>query len=120
VPKRRKQGLAAIRVLYHPLALSDMKKELDTQTMADVVALAAMLNGRTQPEIVALLENRSEKKVCQWEGSHRQGALRVIFAWGKAGLWLIGAFVKHNDEHGERLARRILPRAKEVLQRVPN
>ena len=112
--KRKKKALTPVRVLYHPAALSDMKRELDPTTMSDVVALASGLNGKTHPEIVALLENRSERKVCQWEGSHRQGGLRVLFAWGAGGLHLIGAFVKHNDEEGERLAKRILHRAEEV------
>lgn len=62
-------------------------------------------------QIIAMLDSRTEQKVYQWESSNPGGALRVVFAWGKACLWCIGAFVKVNDADGERYMRRILPRA---------
>lgn len=81
---------------------------------ADVIAKVDRLNGRTQPEIVSLLDGRTERKIYQWEGSSEGGTLRIIFAWGKGCLWMIGAFVKVNDKEGERYMRRIRPRADEV------
>lgn len=61
-----------------------------------------------------MLDPRTESKVFQWEGSAEGGTLRIVFAWGKGCLWMIGAFVKVNDREGERFMRRILPRALEV------
>jgi len=100
-----------IPIRYHPEALADMQAMLDRATLADVIAIVDRLNLKTHQEIVAMLDSRTEQKVCQWESSNPAGALRVVFAWGKACLWCIGAFVKGNDAEGERYMRRILPRA---------
>lgn len=91
-----------------------MFAELDRATIADVRVLIEELDGKGHQEIVAILDERTERKVYQREKSHAAGTLRVIFAWGKACLWFIGAFVKHNDREGERRMRRILPRARQV------
>ncbi len=108
-----KKQLPGIKILYHPTAQSELV-DLAPAIQADVVAKVDRLNGRTQPEIVSMLDRRTEPKVYQWEGSAEGGTLRVIFAWGKGCMWLIGSFVKTNNKEGERFMRRILPRAKEV------
>ena len=109
-----RRQLPGIRILYHPKAQDEVLIQLAVSEQADVVAKVDRLNGRTQPEIVSLLDNRSERKVFQWEGSADGGTLRIVFAWGKGCLWMIGAFVKVNDKEGERYMRRIRPRADEV------
>lgn len=103
-----------IPILYHPDAQAELSASLDVATVADVVVIIDKLKGKTHQELVSLLDTRSERKVCQWECSHSGGTLRVVFSWGKGCLWFIGAFVKVNDPHGERLMKRILPRADEV------
>ncbi len=110
----RKKPQRGIRILYHPEAQDDLLRSLAPDVLADVVARVDRLNGRTQPEIVAMLDRRTESKVFQSESSAEGGTLRIIFAWGKGCLWMIGAFVKVNDKEGERYMKRILPRANEV------
>ena len=110
---------APIRVCYHAAALAEIFEDLDAPTQADVIALVDQLDGKTHQELVALLDPRTERKVYQWEGSNARGGLRIVFAWGKASLWVIGAFVKHNDREGERLVQRILHRAAEVEKLAP-
>lgn len=109
----KKQTQPPITIVYHPDAAAELLSA-DKEMVADVVAVVNKLNGKTHQELVALLDGRSERKVCQWERSNRGGALRVVFAWGAGCLWYIGAFVKINDAHGERLMKQILPRALEV------
>ncbi|MEO6990464.1 MAG: hypothetical protein ABI346_06675 [Candidatus Baltobacteraceae bacterium] len=109
---RRK--LPGITILYHPATLEELRSSLAPSVQADVIAKVDRLNGRPQPEIVSMLDRRTEPKVFQWEGSAEAGTLRIVFAWGKGCLWMIGAFVKVNDKEGERYMRRILRRAVEV------
>ncbi|MEO6836540.1 MAG: hypothetical protein ABI231_11640 [Candidatus Tumulicola sp.] len=101
-------------MLYHPTALDELTGSLSPTVQADVLAKVDRINGRTHSEIVKMLDPRTEPKVFQWEASAQGGTLRVIFAWGKGCLWVIGAFVKVNNKEGERFMRRILPRAVEV------
>ncbi len=96
------------------MAQDELLISLSPAVQADVVAKVDRLNGRTQPEIVRMLERRTEPKVFQSEASAEGGTLRIIFAWGEGCLWMIGAFVKVNNKEGERYMRRILPRAIEV------
>ena len=110
----KKTPQRGIRLLYHPQAQDDLLTSLDPSVQSDVVAWVDRLNGRTQPELVSMLETRSERKVFQKEASAQGGTLRVVFAWGKGCLWMIGAFVKVNEPDGERHMKRILPRAAEV------
>jgi hypothetical protein len=106
----RKRPLPGVKVFYHPDAQAELAS-LPRATQADVVAKVNRVDGRTHPEIVKMLDARTEPKVFQWEGSAEGGTLRVVFAWGKGCLWMIGAFVKVNDKEGERFMKRILPRA---------
>jgi hypothetical protein len=111
---KAKRPPAPIPIKMHPDAEEDLTSRLDPRTAADVTALIDDLDGRTHQELVALLDQRSERKLCQLEKSHPEGTLRILFAWGKACLWFIGAFVKHNNPEGERFMRRIRPRAEQV------
>jgi hypothetical protein len=116
---KAKRPQSRIPIYYQPDALADIKASLDAATQADVVATVLKLDGQIHQDIVALLDERTERKVFQWEGSHAKGTLRIVFAWGKACLWVIGAFVKSDDAHGERLMKRILPRADTVKKMGP-
>jgi hypothetical protein len=109
-----KRPQAPVTIMYHADAEESMRSELDPRTAADVTALIDDLDGRTHQEIVARLDERTERKIYQLEKSHPAGTLRVVFAWGKGCLWFIGAFVKHNDPEGERFMKHIRPRAKQV------
>jgi hypothetical protein len=44
--------------------------------------------------------------VYEWKRRTPEGGLRLIFSWGKGGLWCIGAFVKQNDAEGNRMLLR--------------
>jgi hypothetical protein len=118
VAGKRKQAPAGVRICYHPTALTEILR-LDDQTQADVIAEVRVLNGMPLADLKHFLEPRSERKVVQRELSHSQGGLRIVFAWGKGALWVIGAFVKHNDEEGERRAKRILHRVNDVQTMAP-
>jgi hypothetical protein len=109
-----KRTLPAIKIFFHPTAQADMFSTLSPAVQADVIAKVDRLNGKTHQEIVSQLDGRTERKIFQWEGSAEGGTLRIVFAWGKGCLWMIGAFVKVNDTEGERYMKRILPRALEV------
>ena len=43
-----------------------------------------------------------------WEKKHvvPEGALRILFIYGKTDLWCIGGFVKRNDSEGNNLLKR--------------
>jgi hypothetical protein len=110
----KKPPLPAIKIFLYPPAQAEILANLSSVVQADVAAKILRLSGKTQPEIVKMLDRRTEPKVYQWESSAPGGTLRIVFAWGKGCLWAIGAFVKVNDKEGERYMQRILPRAKVV------
>jgi hypothetical protein len=62
--------------------------------------------------VVSLLKKTNVEGVFEWRRRTPEGALRLIFSWGKGGLWCIGAFVKHDDREGDRLLRSYSDRAK--------
>ena len=103
-----------IPVMLHPVAVREMEISLDAIAQADVAWVFSKLDGSDIMFIRSFLDKRTDTKVSQFEGSHSAGALRVVFAWGKACLWFIGAFVKTDNRDGERYMKRILPRADEV------
>jgi hypothetical protein len=111
--KGREPSERRIDVVYHPAVRAEIA-DLPDETQANVLAQIAALNGKTHQQLVKLLDERSERKVCQWESSDACGTLRIVFAWGRGKLWAIGAFVKNNDAQGERFVRRILHRVAEV------
>lgn len=116
---KKKREQPGVPVLYHPDADDELHAELDAATVADVVDFIDSINGKTHQEIVARLDGRTERKIFQWETSHRAGTLRVAFAWGRGCLWFIGAFVKVNNAEGERYMSHIRPRAEEVREAGP-
>ncbi len=109
-----------VRICYHPDALAELP-QLTVETRRNVISEVGGLDGRPYQDIVAILDKRTEKKVYQREKSDARGTLRIIFAWGAASgvLWVIGAYVKHNDPEGERLFRRIAHRVREVATMSP-
>lgn len=46
-----------------------------------------------------------------------EGGLRLLFVYGETAVWCIGAFVKHNDEDGNRKLLSYLKRS-EVAERL--
>jgi phage-related protein len=118
VADKKKEPAAIIPIFYYPDA-DDELNDLDEKTRMMVLVEVDKLNGKSHQELVALLDGRTEPKVVQLEKSHWQGTLRVIFAWGRGCLWMIGSFVKRNNKEGERHMKRILPRASEVRLKSP-
>jgi len=114
VSKREKREMPGFRIMMHPDADRELPSNFDFTTEADIRSVLRLLDGKTQQELVAILDGRSNPKVYQFERSNVAGTLRVVFAWGKGVLWYVGAFVKANDRQGERLIRPFLKRAEHV------
>lgn len=114
MPKPKRRTPRDIPLKLHPRALREMQESLDAATQADIAVIFKAIDKQSHQRIASLLEPRTEPKVFQWERSNPAGTLRVVFAWGQGCLWFIGAFIKANDPQGERLIKRILPRAAEV------
>jgi hypothetical protein len=112
--KPKNSRVSAIPLALHQQAVTEMRASLDAATRADVALVFQQLDGKDIMTIRALLDTRTERKVVQFERSHPAGTLRIVFAWGKACLWFVGAFVKANNAEGERYMRRILPRVDAV------
>lgn len=107
---------AARRILirFHPSWRTEFD-DLSAGTQADVLDFIDRINRKTSVDISAVLEPRSEQKVFQKERRVAAGALRLLFRWGTNNeLWFLGAYIKNNNEQGERYARRILRRTADV------
>jgi hypothetical protein len=52
-----------------------------------------------------MLKKTHVERVFEYKRDTPEGGLRLLFAWGKGGLWCLGAFVKTDDRQGNRILR---------------